>query len=131
MSMISQEVIANIMNAINDEINDLGYVAIGYENTHTSLNIIIEPNNLMEEEMTKPDIIYLCKGEGMTCFLHPGCIYREDPVSTTDWVCNHTMDPECAKYGACEDPENHPERFIFQERGDTCVPSYYWEEEPK
>ena len=81
--------------------------------------------------MTKPDIIYICKGEGMTCFLHPGCIYREDPVSATDWVCDHTMKPEYAKYGACEDPENHPERFIFQERPDTCVPSYYWEEEIK
>ena len=81
--------------------------------------------------MTKPDIIYICKGEGMNCYLHPSCIYREDPVSSTDWVCNHTMDPECAKYGACEDPENHPERFTFQERPDSCVPSYYWEEEPK
>ena len=82
--------------------------------------------------MTKPDVIYICKGEAwMTCFLHPGCIYREDPVSSTDWVCNHTMDPECAKYGACEDPENHPERFIFQERQENCGPSYYWEEEAK
>lgn len=131
MSMINQEVIANIMNAVNDAISDLGYVAVGYDNAHMFLNIIIEPNNLVEEEMTKPDIIYICKGEGMTCFLHPGCVYREDPVSATDWVCNHTMKPECAKYGACEDPENHPERFTFQERGDTCVPSYYWEEEPK
>lgn len=50
MSMINQEVIANIMNTINDAINSLGYVAVGYENTHTSLNIIIEANNLVEEE---------------------------------------------------------------------------------
>ncbi len=48
--MISKKDIANIMNAINDTINDLGYVAIGYENTHTFLNIIVEPNNLVEEE---------------------------------------------------------------------------------
>ena len=53
MSMINQEVIANIMNAINDAINDLGYVAVGYENTRMFLNIIIEPNNLMEEENDK------------------------------------------------------------------------------
>ena len=131
MSMINQEVIANIMNAVNGAINDLGYVAVGYDNTHMFLNIIIEPNNLVEEEMTKPDVIYICKGEGMTCFLHPGCVYREDPVSATDWVCNHTMKPECAKYGACEDPENHPERFTFQERSDSCAPSYYWEEDVK
>lgn len=48
--MINQEVIANIMNAINDAINDLGYVAVGYDNTHMSLNVIIEPNNSVEEE---------------------------------------------------------------------------------
>lgn len=79
--------------------------------------------------MTKPDIIYICKGKGMNCYLYPSCIYREDPVSITDWVCNHTLKPEYAKYGACEDPENHPERFIFYERPQECRPSYYWEEE--
>ena len=51
MSMINQEAIANIMNAVNDAINDLGYVAVGYENTHTFLNIIIEHNDLVEEEI--------------------------------------------------------------------------------
>ena len=53
MSMINQEAIASIMNVINDAINDLGYVAVGYENTRMSLNIIIEPNNLVEEENDK------------------------------------------------------------------------------
>ena len=48
--MINKEDIANIMNAINDAINDLGYVAVGYENIHRFLNIIIEPNNTVEEE---------------------------------------------------------------------------------
>ena len=81
--------------------------------------------------MTKPDIVYICKGEGADCYLHPGCIYREDPIGAADWVCNHTFKPEFAKYGACEDPENHPERFIFQERQENCGPSYYWEEEAK
>ena len=51
--MINKEDIANIMNAINDAINDLGYVAVGYENTHMFLNIIIEPNNPVEEENDK------------------------------------------------------------------------------
>ena len=50
MSMINQEAVANIMNAINDAINDLGYVAVGYEKTHTFLNIIVERNDLMEDE---------------------------------------------------------------------------------
>ena len=53
MSMINQEDIATIMNAINDAINDLGYVAVGYENTHMFLNIVIERNNLVEEENDK------------------------------------------------------------------------------
>ena len=58
--------------------------------------------------MTKPDIIYICKGTGMDCYLHPYCIFREDPVAATDDLCSHTLKPECAKYGSCEDPENHP-----------------------
>ena len=48
--MINKEAIANIMNTINDAINDLGYVAIGYDNTNTFLNIIIEPNDVSEEQ---------------------------------------------------------------------------------
>lgn len=81
--------------------------------------------------MTNSDIVYLCKGEGMTCFLHPYCTFRGDPIAEGDPVCSHTLNPECAKYGVCEDPENHPERFIFQELPEACRPSYYWEEEPK
>ena len=48
--MINQEDIANIMNAINDAINNLGYVATGYENINTFLNIIIEPNDVSKEQ---------------------------------------------------------------------------------
>lgn len=53
ISVINKKDIANIMNAINDAINDLGYVAVGYENTHTFLNIIVEPNNPVEDENDK------------------------------------------------------------------------------
>lgn len=53
MSMINQEAIANIMNAINDAINDLGYVVVGYENIHRFLNIIIVPNSSVEDENDK------------------------------------------------------------------------------
>ncbi len=79
--------------------------------------------------MTKPDIVYLCKGEGMDCYLHPYCIHRGEPVAYNDEICSHTKNPGCAKYGACEDPENHPERFTFYEIPEDCGPSYYWEEE--
>lgn len=48
--MIKKEDIASIMNAINDAINDLGYVTVGYENIHRFLNVIIVPNNTVEEE---------------------------------------------------------------------------------
>ena len=77
--------------------------------------------------MAKPDVVYICKGKGMPCYLHPYCVHREDPIAETDEICSHTVAPEYAKYGKCEDPENHPERFIFPE---SCKPSYYWEVEP-
>lgn len=48
--MINQEDIARIMNAINDAINDFGYVAVGYDNINIFLNVIIERNDLVEEE---------------------------------------------------------------------------------
>ena len=48
--MINKKDIANIMNAINDAINDFGYIAVGYENIHRFLNVIIVPNNTVEEE---------------------------------------------------------------------------------
>lgn len=73
------------------------------------------------------DVIYICKGEGVPCYMYPYCIYREDPVAETDQICSHTPLPEFAKYGPCEDPENHPERFIFQERPMHVAPSFYWE----
>lgn len=50
MSMIKQEDIANIMNAINYAINDFGYVAVGYENTKNFLNIVIEHDGLEEKQ---------------------------------------------------------------------------------
>ena len=52
LAKISQEVIASIMNGVNNAINDMGYVAVGYENTGTSLNIIIEPDDFLKEEQT-------------------------------------------------------------------------------
>lgn len=77
----------------------------------------------------KPDVVYICRGYGESCYLEPGCIHRGDPIAATDKVCRHTQKPECALYGACEDPENHPERFTFYARPDDCKPDYYWEEE--
>ena len=79
--------------------------------------------------MSKPDVVYICRGYGMPCYLYPYCIYRGDPVAETDMVCSHTLTPEFAKNGECKDPEKHPERFVFQERPDGCGPSYYWEVE--
>lgn len=39
---MNQEDIACIMNAINDAIMELGYIAVGYDNTNTFLNVTIE-----------------------------------------------------------------------------------------
>ena len=36
------DAIANIMNAINDAILPLGYVAVGYDNTNVFLNVLID-----------------------------------------------------------------------------------------
>lgn len=55
-------------------------------------------------------IAYICDGHA-SCSLRPGCFLREDPVTWSDTVCYHTLDPEHAKNGICPDPENHPERF--------------------
>ena len=41
---MNQEDIACIMNAINDAISELGYIAVGYDNTNTFLNVTIEHN---------------------------------------------------------------------------------------
>ena len=50
MGTIKQEDIARIMNAVNNVINDFGYVAVGYENTKTFLKIVIEHDDLAEEQ---------------------------------------------------------------------------------
>lgn len=52
MGMINQDDIARIMNAVNDAINDFGYIAVGYENTKTFLNIVIEHDDSTEEGIT-------------------------------------------------------------------------------
>ena len=41
-SSVPQEDIAEIMNAINLAINDIGYVAVGYDNTDMFLHVLIE-----------------------------------------------------------------------------------------
>lgn len=73
--------------------------------------------------MKEVKVAYYCDGlskccDSVGCFrlMHPGMDY-----------CRHTFDPEHAVYGACEDPENHPERFHEIDLSDeeTC----YWEGE--
>lgn len=44
-SSVKQEDIANIMNAINDAITKIGYVAVGYDNTDTFLTVLIDKDN--------------------------------------------------------------------------------------
>lgn len=77
----------------------------------------------------KPDVVYICRGYGMDCYMEPYCVYRGDPIAATDEVCSHTLNPNFSLHGECKDPENHPERFTFYERPDDCKPDYYWEEE--
>ena len=56
-------------------------------------------------------IAYICDGYDK-CSLEPGCFLREDPQTATDWCCNHTTNPKHAINDICDDPENHPERFV-------------------
>ena len=39
---VPQKDVAKIMNAINDALEAIGYVAIGYENDELFLNVLIE-----------------------------------------------------------------------------------------
>ncbi len=41
-SRVDQNVVADIMNRINEALNDIGYVAIGYDNSDIFLNVIID-----------------------------------------------------------------------------------------
>lgn len=52
-------------------------------------------------------VAYMCDGHGCAAE-HPSC--RDMPVGDPD-RCTHTTDPEHAVNGACEHPENYPERF--------------------
>ena len=69
-------------------------------------------------------IAYLCDGKA-ECALHPGCVYREEPISKTDYVCKHTFDSKHAKNGICIYPEDYPERFQAIDLGDHDV--CFWE----
>lgn len=41
-SSVKQEDVAEIMNRINDTLEEIGYVAVGYDNTDTWLMVIID-----------------------------------------------------------------------------------------
>lgn len=65
------------------------------------------------------EVVYICDGKA--------CDHKELPSCKCNWLyrgidtCHHTTNPAHAKYGICEDPENHPERFKQLEDGE------FWE----
>lgn len=65
------------------------------------------------------ETVYICDGNACDSKELPSCkstyLYRGLDM------CSHTTDPMHAKFGVCEDPENHPERFEQLEDGE------YWE----
>lgn len=83
------------------------------------------------DELKKPKsenkIAYICDGHDK-CSMEPGCFLREDPVTWSDSICYHTLNPNHAVNGICKDPKNHPERF-------TCFPEFeqikYYERRPE
>ena len=52
-------------------------------------------------------VAYLCDGLCL-CSDKVGCFRTAKPGMD---YCRHTFIEKHAKYGACKDPENHPERF--------------------
>lgn len=67
------------------------------------------------------EIVYICDGNycDNKTWGTPSCKMPGDIMCR----CLHTTDPAHAKFGPCEDPENHPERFKQLENGE------FWEVE--
>ena len=65
------------------------------------------------------EIVYICDGKACDTqtWALPSC--KADGIDLEK--CHHTTDPAHAKFGICEDPENHPERFEQLEDGE------FWE----
>lgn len=57
-------------------------------------------------ELHAPKILYLCDGL-KECYTSPGCAL----AGYYDGECEHTTDPNHAKNGDVDYPQNHPERF--------------------
>ena len=66
-------------------------------------------------------IAYLCDGL-CKCSDKVGCFRVARPGMD---YCFHTFDEKHAAFGACKDPENHPERFFQIDLTDT--ESCFWE----
>ena len=71
----------------------------------------------------KNRIAYICDGKDHCC-QEPGCFMWEEYAADTDMICRHTINPEHAVNGVCEDPENHPERFVCYVDG-HLIRKYY------
>lgn len=74
-------------------------------------------------EMKPKRIAYICDGLVPECSDKPGCHRFMKPGMA---YCAHTFDPDHAANGACEDPENHPERFTRLDHFETEFEEY-WE----
>ena len=75
-------------------------------------------------------IYYFCDGQDgckdlPICFRQHGPELKEDPMP--DLFCDHTVTPEHARNGRCEEPEDHPERFAAVP---GCGFEVWYEKEP-
>ena len=69
------------------------------------------------KEKPVTSVAYICDGKDCADQLWPSCKITGTKIDH----CDHTTNPEHAKNGPCEDPENHPERFKELQSG------RYWE----
>ena len=49
---VKQEDVARILNAINDAIEDIGYVAVGYDNTKEFLTVLVDSTTYEDDPDT-------------------------------------------------------------------------------
>ena len=70
-------------------------------------------------------VVYLCDCR-KPCGMGNGCAQNNSAFG----FCKHTTDPEHALNGACDDPQNHPERFeVVCDKKTGEVIDYYEKEQ--
>lgn len=72
----------------------------------------MDNNTISNNDMSSGKVAYICDGLMPECSGKVGCFKYPGAAFDPSMTCFHTLDPEHAKNGPCEDPEAEcPERF--------------------